>query len=315
MIVFSAKISEKHQVRLRKNFPDQKFIFCNNREEASKYVAQAEVFATYGDDVDEALIQRAKKLKWVACLSAGVDGFPLQLMKEKGIRLTNARGVHKIQMAEYAFTMLLQVYRNSKTIIENEKNHVWDKTVRVREITGKTMLILGTGAIGSEIARLAKAFRMETIGVSRSGKQVENFDNVYKTTELLTVLPEADLIVSVLPSTEETKHLFTVEAFKALKKTAVFLNMGRGDVLSEEDLLHAIREGEFAHAVLDVFETEPLPEEHPFWKEENITITPHISGLSPSYMTRALKIFEKNLKVYEEDGNDYINTIDFIRGY
>lgn len=315
MILFSAKISTKHKDKLQEDFPKQEFVFCDSPEEAKEYAVKAEVYVTYGNSIDETLIEQAEQLKWVACLSAGVDDFPLKKLEEKGVLLTNARGIHKIQMAEYVITMLLQVYRNSKTIIENEKQATWDKSVRIQEITGKKILIIGTGAIGRETARLAKAFHMETIGISRSGKKVENFDRVYQTSELLEVLPEADLIVSVIPSTKETRHLFTYEQFSAMKPSAVFLNMGRGDVLKEDDLLRAIQEEEFAHAVLDVFEQEPLPEGHPFWKEKNITVTPHISGLSPAYVKRALKIFKENLEVYENNGEDYLNVIDLKQGY
>lgn len=315
MILFSAKISTKHKEQLQEDFPKQEFIFCDTPEEAKQYANEAEVYVTYGDGLDETIIEQAGQLKWVACLSAGVNGFPFKRLEEKGVFLTNVRGIHKIQMAEYAITMFLQVYRNSKRIIENENQAIWDNSVRVEEITGKKVLIIGTGAIGGETARLAKAFRMETIGISRSGKKVENFDSVYQISELLEVLPKADLIVSVIPSTEETKHLFTYEHFSAMKPSAVFLNMGRGDVLKEDELLRAIQEEKFAHAVLDVFEQEPLPAEHPYWKEKNITVTPHISGLSPAYVKRALKIFKHNLEIYENNGEDYLNVIDLKKGY
>ena len=315
MIVVSAKISEKHRVRLTESFPKQTFVFCDSPEEAEGHLGHAEVFVTYGNDVTAELVDKAPALKWIACLSAGVENFPFEKLREKGILVTNVRGIHKIQMSEYAIAMLLQVYRNSKTIIENERKKVWDKGIRVKEITGKTMLILGTGAIGSETARLAKAFRMKTIGVSRSGKPAEHFDEVYQTDALKQVLPEADFVVSVLPSTKETKHLLTYEHFQAMKDSAVFLNMGRGDLFQEDDLLRAIREEELSHAVLDVFAEEPLPEDHPFWDEENITITPHISGLSPEYVKRALEIFETNLAVFENGGTDYINQINLSRGY
>lgn len=310
MIVFSAKIANKHQDKLIKAFPEQHFIFCETDKEVKRSLEKAEVYVTYGNDVTEELLEEAPDLKWIACLSAGVDGFPFERLKEKEILVTNARGIHKTQMAEYAIAMLLQVYRNSKTIIENERHSKWDKGVRVQEITGKTLLILGTGAIGSETARLAKAFQMNVIGISRSGTAADHFDEVYNTVELLQVLPKADLVVSVLPSTEETKQLLTYKHFKSMKKSAVFLNMGRGDVLVEQDLLRAVREEEIAHAVLDVFEEEPLPKEHGFWREENITITPHISGLSPEYVKRALEIFYKNLTVYiSKKGNILIKLI------
>ncbi|MHA6252699.1 D-2-hydroxyacid dehydrogenase [Oceanobacillus sp. CAU 1775] len=315
MIVFSAKISTKHREKLVKDFPNSKFVFCDRPEEATKYLADAEVFVTYGNDIDEGLVEAGEKLKWIACLSAGVDRFPFKAIKEKGIIVTNVRGIHKIQMAEYAISMLLQVYRNAKTIIENEKNTVWDNRIKVQEITGKTMVILGTGAIGGETARLAKAFRMKTIGVSRSGKEVEYFDEVHQTSELREVLPKADFVISVLPSTKATERLLTYEDFHVMNSSAVFLNMGRGSVLVEADLLRAIQEEKIAHAVLDVFDEEPLPKEHPFWKEENITITPHISGLSPAYVVRALDIFKQNLQAFEQNKADMINTVNLDEGY
>lgn len=315
MIVFSAKISNKHREKLLEDFPNSKFVFCDKPEEAKDHLANAEVLVTYGADVNENLIQEGKNLKWIACLSAGVDKFPLKAIKDKGITLTNARGIHKIQMAEYAISMLLQVYRNGKTIIENEKNGVWDNSIKVQEITGQTIVILGTGAIGGETARLAKAFRMKTIGVSRSGKEVEHFDEVYQTSQLKEVLPDADFVVSVLPSTKETERLLTYDYFQVMKGSAVFLNMGRGNVLLEDDLLRAIQEGKLAHAVLDVFDKEPLREDHPFWKENNITITPHISGLSPAYVVRALEIFKENLQAFNENKTEMVNVIDLDEGY
>ncbi|MFD1850488.1 D-2-hydroxyacid dehydrogenase [Oceanobacillus bengalensis] len=315
MIVFSAKISSKHQERLRTSFPRQTFIFCHSAKEAFENVKDAVVYVTFGDDVDEKLLSEAKKLKWIAVLSAGVDGFPFSLLKEKGITVTNAKGIHAIQMSEYAISMLLQVYRQAKVITKNEENHIWDKSIRMQEISGKTMLVAGTGAIGSEVARLAKAFRMKTIGVSRSGNTVEYFDENDKIENLDSYLPSTDFIVSVLPSTEETKDVFTLEQFKLMPENAVFLNMGRGDAVIEADLLTAVQTGEIAHAVLDVFHEEPLPENHPFWGEENITVTPHVSGLSPNYMKRALEILAKNIEKYETNEKNFVNRIDLDRGY
>lgn len=315
MIVFSAKLSAKHQQRLTHKFPDEQFVFCQSPEEAKQYASDAEIYVTYGGDVNETLIQQAPKLKWIAVLSAGVDGFPFSLLQQREIIVTNARGIHAIQMSEYAISMLLQVYRAEKKFIENERNHVWDKTIRIREITGKTMVIVGTGAIGQGVARLAKAFQMKTIGISRSGKEKEHFDEVYTIQSLKDKLQEADFVISVIPSTKETKEIFTYEEFQAMPEHAVFLNMGRGDAVNEEDLLKAIREREIDHAILDVFQHEPLPEDHPFWDEEHITVTPHVAGLSPEYMMRALDIFEKNLDVYLKGENDWVNLVDLTMEY
>ncbi|AXI08421.1 D-2-hydroxyacid dehydrogenase [Oceanobacillus zhaokaii] len=314
MILFSAKISDKHQEKLKQQFPEQHFVF-SNANELEKYIPDAEVFVTYGDDVTTELVTAGKKLKWIASLSAGVEGSPFQLIKEKEILFTNARGIHKIQMAEYAISMLLQVYRQSNVVRTNEINHKWDKTVRMQEITGKTMLIAGTGAIGGEVARLAKAFQMNTIGISRSGRKVEYFDENHSIDELDSILPSVDFVVSVLPSTDETKGIFAYKQFKALPNHAVFLNMGRGDAVIDEDLLQAINESEIAHAVLDVFNEEPLSADHIFWEQEKITVTPHISAMSPNYVPRALDIFTANLNTYIKGEGEYINVIDLNRGY
>ncbi|WP_174615981.1 D-2-hydroxyacid dehydrogenase [Virgibacillus ihumii] len=315
VILSSAKLSDKHKRALHDKYPDFTFIFCEKIEEAEQYLNQAEILITYGEDLTDELVERAFQLKWIMVISAGLEKMPLTTIEEQGILVTNAKGIHKYQMAEYAISMLLQVYRQSKVIMENEQNGKWDKSVRLQELNGKSMLIAGPGAIGGEVARLAKAFRITTYGISRSGKPVDNIDEMYTNDELKSILPKADIVVSVLPSTSETTNYFSYEHFQLLPDHAVFLNMGRGDAVSSDVILKVIREGEIAHAVLDVFETEPLPSDHPFWNEENITVTPHISGGSPMYQTRAMEIFEQNLRTYLEDRDDYVNKIDITRGY
>jgi phosphoglycerate dehydrogenase-like enzyme len=282
--------------------------------EADNYLDQATVFVTYGEDMNEDTIAKAPNLKWIMVLSAGVERLPFQAIEARNILVTNSRGIHKIQMAEYTISMLLQVYRQEKEVIENEKQSIWGK-VPVQEITGRTMLVLGTGAIGQEVARLAKAFRMKTIGFSHSGRAVESFDEVYQINHLDQKLPEADFVVSVLPSTNETKYLLQAEHFKQMKNDAVFVNIGRGDVVASDIILRAVQEKEIAHAVLDVFEQEPLPAEHPFWKEPNITVTPHISGKSPEYLPRALSIFQENLHKFLQAEADFVNIVNTARGY
>ncbi|PAV28156.1 D-2-hydroxyacid dehydrogenase [Virgibacillus profundi] len=315
MILFSAKVSEKHREKLIENNTDQTFIFCNNMDEAKEHLNDAEILVTYGSDLTAELVKHAAKLKWIMVMSAGLEQMPFKEIEEKNIVVTNARGIHKIPMAEYAIGMLLQVYRQAKALYKSEAEQHWDRSVHMQEITGKTMLILGTGSIGQEVARLAKAFQIKTIGVSRSGREVAYFDETHKVNDMKNVLPYADFVVSVLPSTNETSGLFTYEHFQLLPGHAVFLNMGRGDLVRSEDLLKAIQEKEISHAILDVFEEEPLPKEHIFWQEENITITPHLSGMSKQYTTRALEIFTENLDVYVQGKAEMMNKIDLSRGY
>lgn len=315
VILFSANISERHRLHLQETYPKQSFVFCTDMQEAKKHLPEAEVLVTYGEDLDKHLIQEAENLRWIMVMSAGIEQLPFKAIHEKKILVTNARGIHKTPMAEYVIAMLLQVYRQAKVLMKNEANHKWDRSVKMQEISGRTMVIAGTGAIGQEVARLAKAFHMKTYGISRSGKNVDYFDVNYSTDQMMDVIPKADFVISVLPSTKETKYLFTDEHFRQMKDTAIFLNMGRGDVVREETVLKAVQDRQIAHAVLDVFTTEPLPEDHPFWKEESITITPHLSGMSSLYVTRSLDIFKNNLQAYLDGTGEFVNTIDLMRGY
>ncbi|MFC4556842.1 D-2-hydroxyacid dehydrogenase [Virgibacillus kekensis] len=315
IVLSSAKLSNKHRVKLTETYADVSFIFCENMDESKQYIDTAEVLITYGEDLTPELIGKAENMKWIMVISAGVEKMPFEAIQEKGILVTNARGIHKTPMAEYAISMLLQVYRQGKELMKDEAERNWKRTVRINEISGRTMLIVGAGAIGGEVARLAKAFNMKVYGISRSGTPREYFDENYTKSEMESVLSQADFVVSVLPSTTDTKGFFTYEHFQLMPDHAVFLNMGRGDAVSEEDILRAVNEQEIAHAVLDVFETEPLPEDHPFWEAENVTVTPHLSGKSSKYVTRALDIFEENLRTFLNEGGQYINQIDISRGY
>jgi len=128
-------------------------------------------------------------------------------------------------------------------------------------------------------------------------------------------LPKADFIVSVLPSTKETKHFLEKNHFDLMKNSSVFINIGRGDLIQEDVLMAALQEGKIAHAYLDVFYTEPLAEDHPFWRMENVTVTPHISSLTKNYMPRSFEIFKQNLHTYIKKDADFINVIDMDRGY
>lgn len=314
VVLFSIKMNQQHQQHLRESFPKETFIFKENMDEAMNDIVRADVLVGFGGQITESIIEQADQLKWIMIMAAGVDQLPKDIIRKKNIRVTNARGIHKTPMAEYAISMLLQVSRNERQQIENQTAHKW-KPVRVDEMNEKTLLIAGTGAIGSEVARLAKAFNMKTIGVSRSGKRKEYFDETVTNQEVMPKLNKADFIVSVLPSTSETKHFFTYDHFKQMQNHAVFLNMGRGDVLEIDELVQAIRDKEVGHAVLDVFETEPLPEEHFLWDEPNVTITPHMSGLSPYYIKRALAIFEHNLEQFKKQQSDLMNEINILRGY
>ncbi|KGX87679.1 3-phosphoglycerate dehydrogenase [Pontibacillus halophilus JSM 076056 = DSM 19796] len=315
LAVTTCKVQSRIQAELVEKYPMVTFQFCESMEEAEAYLSRADLFITYGEDVTPEHIKAAPLLKWIMVLSAGMDKMPFKEIEARKIMVTNARGIHAIPMAEYAIGMLLQTYRESKTIIEYEKAHKWGKSLRMNELTGRTMLIVGAGAIGQELGRLAKAFRIKTIGISRSGTKKEYMDVNGRVDDLDEYLSEADIVVSILPSTKETRYLFTESSFKKMKDDAIFLNMGRGDVVQDTVLMDALHQRQIAYAILDVFEQEPLPAAHPFWSMERVTVTPHHSGVSPQYQPRAFEIFKHNLDVFLNEEGDYQNVYDWNRGY
>ncbi|MBH0231097.1 D-2-hydroxyacid dehydrogenase [Halobacillus yeomjeoni] len=309
------RVPEEIQNRLKDRFPETEFLFCHGIDEAEAHLPEAEVFVTYGEDLTPDRIEKAVQLKWIMVLSAGMDKMPFAEIDERGVVVTNVRGIHAKPMAEYALSMFLQVSRQAKTLIEQENQHQWNRRPTMNEISGNTMVFLGTGAIAQETARLAKAFHMKTIGFSKTGKDKPHFDETYTQDRLDEFLPYGDFVTAVLPSTVETKYILNIDHFKAMPDHAIFLNMGRGDLVSSEVLLEAVRHPHIHHAVLDVFEQEPLPEDHPFWDEERVTVTPHISGISPHYVPRGFEVFEENLELYLNGNGEMKNIIDLKRGY
>jgi phosphoglycerate dehydrogenase-like enzyme len=301
------------QEDVKKEFPQVSFEFHKGIKE--ELFLDAEIFLTYGEDLTEDLIYKADKLKWIMVMSAGLDRMPFEACKKRGILITNVRGIHKIPMAEFTIGMMLQHVKQVRSLWINEQSKAWERKLPMGELYGKTLLILGIGAIGGEVARLAKSFNMKTIGVNRSGREAEWADEIYTMAKYQEALPKADFIVSVMPSTNETKHFLDASDFEIMKDTAVFINIGRGDLVKDEVLLAALEEKKIAHAYLDVFYEEPLKESHPFWMMENVTVTPHISSLTKNYLPRSFEIFKHNLHTYIKNDSDYLNVIDMDRGY
>ena len=307
---------EKLVTDLKNKFPNVTFEYYKSiKEVPESSMATAEVLLTYGTDLTTEHINKASKLKWVMVASAGVEKLPFGALKERDILVTNAKGIHGLPMAEYTIAMILQVTRSVKTLLKNEEEEEWNRRVPTTELNGKTITILGAGAIGKEIAKLAQAFQVKTVGVNRSGKLVEYFDEIYQMSDLEVALKKGDYIVSVLPSTNNTKYILSSNHFNIMKESAIFINIGRGDLVKEDVLIEALNHNQIYHAVLDVFETEPLPKGHHFWKMENVTVTPHISSITQNYQPRALDIFSYNLRSYLDQHKHYKNLIDVERGY
>lgn len=299
---------------LLSSISEEKFEFT--RKVDVTLLRQAEILVTYGEDLTADHIQYMDKLKWIFVASAGIEKMPLKELKEKGITVSNVRGIHKTPMAESVLAHILTSYRSLKTIYKEEEQKNWNKKIPSKELYGSTAIILGPGAIGGEIGRLLQAFHVKTIGCNRSGKKAEFMDDMISFDELMNALPTADLIISVLPSTEETKYLITAEHFKVMKNDAMFMNFGRGSLVATDVLIEALENNEVGSIVCDVFEEEPLPAQSPLWNFEQMTVSPHVSSHSSRYLERSFEIFKRNMKVYKNgDLSDLENLVNLEAGY
>ncbi|WP_206425331.1 D-2-hydroxyacid dehydrogenase [Staphylospora marina] len=313
--VSTAKMSDRHRKALREEFPGLRFSFFENIAQAENVLPDADILVTYGEDLTDGIIERCGKLKWIQVISAGLELMPFDAIRNRGILVTNARGIHAVPMSEYVMAVLLQIVRKTDEFMKNRRNAAWDRSIRVGELFGSTLGIVGTGAIGRAVAEKAKVFGMRTIGVNSSGTPQPHIDEILPASRLDELLSRSDFVVLTVPLTPRTEKLIGARELKWMKPTAWLINVARGAVTDEAALVDALRERTIAGAVLDVFTQEPLPQDHPFWKMDNVILTPHISGRSPMYMTRALEIFRHNLKVWLRGEGEWVNRIDPEKGY
>lgn len=314
-IVSSASISGKHIAKLQAQLGQLDISVYSSIVEAETELTEAEILLTYGEDLNGDILKKCTKLQWIMVVSAGLERLPWDTLRQKKLLVTNARGIHRGPMSEYTLGVMLQLARRSQELFTLQQQKKWDRTIKVEEIQGKTLGVLGAGSIGQEIARKAKVFGMKTLGLNRSGRQIEYFDQIYPTIKLYELLEVCDYLVVVLPLTKETKHLLGVNEFARMKESAYLINISRGAVVDEQALIAAIRDKQIAGAVLDVFCQEPLPADSPLWDLDGVVITPHLSGRSPFYMERAMEIFVDNLTVFLQGYGEMRNIIDLSKGY
>lgn len=312
-VLFNTKISDEHLERVRAGFPDLTVHRAESIDEAEALIANCEVLVTWWSNFVPDLLQ-APKLKWVHSLAAGVDGFFLPPIKSGEVLLTNSSGIHGLPMAEHVMAIMLAFSRGIFRYARQQKERRWER-LRLSELNGKTLGVIGMGSIGQEIAQHGAAFGMRVLGVKRNpGQQYPGVDRMVSMEGLDMVLKESDYVVLSVPLTPETDKMIGRRELELMKPDSILINVARGEVIDEAALIEALRENIIGGAGLDVFETEPLPESSPLWELENCLITPHCAALSPQYMARAVDLFCRNLEAYR-NGQPMPNLVDPVRGY
>lgn len=311
-ILVTNSLADRHHKAIKTVAPDSTIISCD-LEQASEYMADTDILVTWGTMDIGPLHQNAPKLKWIHALSAGVENLLSPEVQSDNTLLTNSRGIHGIPISEHVLAMMLNFTRGLNIFIRQQLKKEWKRTP-VEEIHDKTIGIVGLGSIGREIAKKAKGMGMHVVASKRTMTTEIFVDKLYAPNQLDELLAISDFVVVSLPLLEETKELFTLKEFSVMKPSAYFINIARGGVVKEEDLITALQKGLIKGAALDVFNHEPLSNTSPLWDMENVIITPHLAALSPNYLDRAFKLFADNLSRFIQR-KEMLNVIDKIKGY
>jgi phosphoglycerate dehydrogenase-like enzyme len=246
-----------------------------------------------------AAVQGAPNLRWVHVFNAGTDHPVFQRLLERGIRLSASAGASAEPIAQTAIAALLWLARGFPFWQDAQRRRAWERLQGVRtprDLRGQTLVVVGLGGIGRELARLARALGLRVIGVRRSAARADDpVDELYPPSALPSLLPRADWLALACPLTPETRHLVDARALALLPRGARVLNVGRGEVVDEAALVDALQKGHLGGAYLDVFETEPLPAESPLWDLPEVIVTPHDSAASRGNERRQAESFLANL--------------------
>jgi phosphoglycerate dehydrogenase-like enzyme len=315
-IIITHTLEQNHIDQIKEIIPGWTIIVGKDREIWQEHLHEAEIIAGWKKGIEKDCLAPHSKLKWLQTWSAGVDSLPLKMLESRNITVTSANGVHAYPISETIYALMLSLTRKIHTYVKNQQERKWHHSDMKLEMHKKTVGIIGVGTIGKEAAKIAKAFGMKVLGVRHSGKQQEFVDEMYTTNQLDEVLPNCDYVVVTLPLTKETNRLFGAKQFNLMKSSAFFINIGRGEIVVEGDLISALQRGQIAGAGLDVFEQEPLTVDSPLWEMENVIITPHTSGSTEHYNQRVVEnILIPNLKNYISGNQPSVNLVDYSKGY
>jgi D-2-hydroxyacid dehydrogenase (NADP+) len=306
-------------VHVRRRYPEMRVVHLPTYDNVPQEIPDTDIFV--GWSLRPKQFAAAKKLKWIHSTAAGVGQLMYPELRESGIALTNASGIHTTAMAEHVLGFLVALARRFPDALRYQRQsrwaqqEIWDAQLRPRELEGQVLLIVGFGAIGREIARRVRPVGMRIWAVTRSGRADESLaDRVLPVARLDEVLHEADFVVLAAPETPQTHRMIGAKQLQQMKPTAFLINVARGTLVDEAALIHTLERRAIAGAALDVTEHEPLPAESPLWALDNVFITPHISAVSEYLWDRQTELLLDNLERWFS-GRELRNVVDLKRGY
>lgn len=313
------ELSDQKIAEIESISPGYELLHTIDRAEIEDHLDRIEIAVRF---FPPELAAQAPHLKWFQQWPVGADwlmGQPQAV--EHPFVLTNGRGIQSDCICEHVFALLLFHARKFDRTYPAQQKGQWknqwtpERMASFFELSGKTMVVIGLGAIGSRVVKVAKAFKMKVIGVRRRPElPAPDVDRLAGVTQLDEVLPLADFVVLSLPLTQQTLGMIGEKQLRLMKRAAILVNISRGPILQEDKLIQALQEGWIAGAGLDTFEKEPLASESPLWLLDNVVLTPHSAGVTPEHFERGLAIFMDNLKRYRV-GQPLNNVVDKAAGY
>ena len=258
-------------------------------------------------------ISKMKNLKYIHTTSTGFNQVPIDYVSDNNIILSNNKSGYSIPMAESIIMYILQIHKNSYKMFEQQRNKKWKLDMSWTELSGKRIGFVGTGNISKETAKRLKCFDVEIWGVNTDGREIENFDRCFSLDNSDKFFSECDIVIGIMPATEKTYKIINKEKFDLMKNGSIFMNIGRGNIVNQKDLINCI--DKFKGVVLDVFEEEPLPVESELWDFDNVIITPHNSWVSDKNKLRLENTLYENLSEFVKKGKPKYQVVNLKKGY
>jgi len=289
--------AEMYQDRLQAEFPDLQFALFHTAAEVTGELSGTDVMIMFGLEIRDEMLAGAPRLKWIQALGTGVDHFLRCPSLKPDVLITSGRGIHGPPMREQVVYLMMAVSRDATRQVEDYQHRIWKRRLW-STLHGKTAVVAGTGIVGAAIGELLKAFGMHVVGVTRAPRKVEGFDEIVPADRWLEAAARADYLINVLPASDDNLGLFDAKLFAAMKASAYYISAGRGQTVDEAALATALRERRIAGAGFDVFETEPLPPDSPFWSLPNVFITPHVGGYIVEYEDFIMPLILDNMRLF-----------------
>jgi phosphoglycerate dehydrogenase-like enzyme len=323
LVALAASIPPSERATLARILPGVKIVYARDVASAAREAVDADIVSgiTAPPGIcDPSIINNAKQLRWILAMSAGVERcIAVPSVLSRNVLITNLRGLGSAAIGEHAIALALALARGLDTFITDQARSRWNpqdaRASHMETLAGKTLLVVGLGGIGTEVASRAHGLGMKVIATRNRGHEGPDYvSHVGGPDELLQLASTADVVVNAAPLTDETRGLFNAKFFSTMKPTAYFINVARGGSVVTDDLVAALNSGKIGGAGLDVVDPEPLPPNHPLWHAKNVIITPHISGSSDIPNEAIWVVVNENLRRYAA-GEKMLSVVDLKREY